>query len=350
MTDTTKPLGIEPEAIEAWLANHVAQARPPLRYTLIAGGHSNLTYRLEDASGHRFALRRPPLGDYPRGAHDVLREHRILHALRGTKVPVPPVVTACEDTNVTGAPFYVMDWVDGEIVDRPSRVADVLPDAAARRRAAESLVDALADLHLVDIDAVGLGDLGPREEQLARQIERLRRVWEKTQTRELPIIEAIRSRLLAARPRQRHTGLVHSDYRAGNVILAADGTVAAILDWELCALGDVLIDVGGLLANWDEPDDDWPDIWMQRAPTRAGGFPTKRELIARYAERTGFEVRDVDYYRAFSYWRLAVIAEGMKRRYETGALAAQGVDVSAIAQRVVDRAQMAERCLDLAGS
>jgi aminoglycoside phosphotransferase (APT) family kinase protein len=346
----TAPLGIEPVAVESWFLDQVAGARPPLRFTLIAGGHSNLTYQVEDSSGQRFALRRPPLGDFPRGAHDVLREHRILHALRSTRVPMPRVVAACADAAVTGAPFYVMAWVNGAIVDRPAGVAAVLPDAAARHRMAESLVDAMANLHCIDFDAVGLGDLGPRADQLSRQIERMRRVWDKTTTRELPIIDSIHSRLLAARPAQRYTGLVHSDFRPGNVILGTDGTVAAILDWELCALGDVLIDVGGLLANWDEPDDPWPDVWMQPAPTRAGGFPSKRELLARYVARTGFDVRDVDYYRAFNYWRIAVIAEGMKRRYESGALSSDAVNVAAIAQRVVDRARMAEFCLDLAGA
>jgi aminoglycoside phosphotransferase (APT) family kinase protein len=349
MVATTSP-GIERSAVEAWFRDHVAGTRLPLRFTLIAGGHSNLTYRVEDAGGRRFALRRPPLGDFPRGAHDVLREYRILHALRSTNVPVPPIVAACTDVEVTGAPFYVMTWVDGAIVDRSTGVATVLPDAAARRRMAESLVDAMADLHRVDVDAVGLGDLGPRADQLSRQIERMRRVWDKTKTRELPVIDSIHSRLFAARPAQRYTGLVHSDFRPGNVILGTNGTVAAILDWELCALGDVLIDVGGLLSNWDEPDDPWPDVWMQPAPTRAGGFPAKRELVARYAARTGFDVRDVDYYRAFNYWRIAVIAEGMKRRYESGALSADDVDVAAIAQRVVERASLAESCLDLAGA
>jgi aminoglycoside phosphotransferase (APT) family kinase protein len=349
MVATASP-GIEREAVEAWFLSHVPGARPPLRFTSIAGGHSNLTYRAEDAGGRRFALRRPPLGDFPRGAHDVLREHRILLALRPTNVPVPPVIGACTDITVTGAPFYVMAWVDGAIVDRSAGVAGVLPDATARRRMAESLVDALADLHRLDVDAVGLGELGPRADQLSRQIERMRRVWDKTKTRELPLIDSIHSRLLTARPAQRYTGLVHSDYRPGNVILGADGTVAAILDWELCALGDVLIDVGGLLTNWDEPDDPWPDVWMQTAPTRAGGFPTKRELLERYIARTGFDVRDVDYYRAFNYWRIAVIAEGMKRRYENSALATDEVDIAAIAQRVIDRARMAEFCLDLAGT
>ena len=209
----TAPLGIEPVAVQAWFLEHVAGTRPPLRFTLIAGGHSNLTYRVEDASGLRFALRRPPLGDFPRGAHDVLREYRILHALRSTNVPVPRVVAACVDDAVTGAPFYVMAWIDGAIVDRSTNVAGVLPDAVARDRMAESLVDAMADLHRVDIDAVGLGDLGPREDHLSRQIERMRRVWDKTKTRELPLIESIYSRLLSARPAQRYTGLVHSDFR-----------------------------------------------------------------------------------------------------------------------------------------
>jgi aminoglycoside phosphotransferase (APT) family kinase protein len=344
------PLGIEIAAIESWFSEHVSGTRPPLQFTLIAGGHSNLTYRVEDQDGRRFALRRPPLGEFPRGAHDVLREHRILNALRRSNVPVPPVVAVCADVAVTGAPFYVMTWVDGAIVDRSSGVVGVLPDAAARGRMADSLVDALADLHRVDIDAIGLGDLGPRADQLLRQIERLRRVWDKTKTRELPVIDSIHARLLAARPAQRYTGLVHSDFRPGNVILGADGTVASILDWELCALGDILIDVGGLLSNWDEPDDPWPDVWMQPAPTRAGGFPSKRELIERYVARTGFDVRDIDYYRAFNYWRIAVIAEGMKRRYEHGALSGDDVDVTVIAQRVVDRARMAELCLELAGA
>jgi aminoglycoside phosphotransferase (APT) family kinase protein len=342
--------GIEPASVEAWFERFVSGARAPLQFTLIAGGHSNLTYRVDDAVGNRYALRRPPLGEFPRGAHDVAREHRILVALGPTPVPVPPVVALCADTAVTGAPFYVMRWVDGTIVDRPSHVAAVLADEPVRRRMAFDLVDALAELHRVDVDAIGLGDLGPRANQLERLIDRMRRVWDTTRTRDLPMIDSIHARLLAARPVQRYTGLVHSDYRPGNVILGRDARVAAILDWELCALGDVLIDVGGLLSNWDEPGDPWPDVWMQPAPSRAGGFPTKREIVARYVEKTGFDVRDVDYYRAFNYWRIAIIAEGMKRRYETGALAADGVNAEVVVRRVDERARMAEMCLDLAGA
>jgi aminoglycoside phosphotransferase (APT) family kinase protein len=342
--------GIDPASVEAWFAGHVQYAVAPLRFTWIAGGHSNLTYRVDDAAGHRYALRRPPLGEFPRGAHDVLRESKILLALRDTSVPVPCVVGTCADAAVTGAPFYVMAWVDGAILDRQSNVPELLPDTASRRRMALGMVDALAEMHKLDVDAIELGNLGRREDHLGRQIERMRLVWEKTKTRELPVIESVHARLLAAKPVQRYTGLVHSDFRPGNVMLGPDGRLVAVLDWDLCALGDVLIDVGGLLANWDEPGDPWPDVWMQPAPTRAGGFPTKQELIARYAEQTRFDVRDLDYYRAFNYWRIAVIAEGMKRRYETGALSAEGVRVEAVTQRVLDRARMAEMCLDLAGA
>ncbi len=342
--------GIDCVAVEAWFARHVSESRAPLQFALIAGGHSNLTYRVEDADGNRYALRRPPLGELPRGAHDVAREHRILDALRNTTVPVPPVVGLCTDTSVIGATFYVMHWVDGVIVDNAAKAEELLPDNESRRRMAFGVIDALADLHRLDVDQAGLGNLGPRDDQLGRQIERMRQVWEKTRTRDLPIIESIHERLLAAKPVQRHTGLVHSDYRPGNVMLGPDGRVAAVLDWELSALGDVLIDVGGLLANWDEPDDTWPDVWMQRAPTRAGGFPTKAELVTRYAMRTGFEVRKLDYYRAFNYWRIAVIAEGMKRRYESGAMTADRADVDGIARRVVQRAELATMCLDLAGA
>jgi aminoglycoside phosphotransferase (APT) family kinase protein len=342
--------GIDAAALEAWFPQNVVGSQAPLTFTLIAGGHSNLTYRVEDALGTRYALRRPPLGTFPPGAHDVLRECRILRALEHSAVPVPRVAGACDDPSVTGACFYVMDWMDGAIIDRPDLVTTLLPLAGSRRSLGLQLIDALADLHCVDVDAVGLGTLGPRDEHLARLCERMHRVWQRTKTRDLPVVESVYARLVAARPRQRYTGLVHSDYRLGNTIVRPDGGLAAVLDWELAALGDVMIDVAGLLANWDEPDDAWPDVWMQPAPTRAGGFPTKQELLERYAARTGFDVANVDYYRAFHYWRIAVIAEGMKRRYETGALDASSVRIDDVARRVVERAQMAELCLDLAGA
>jgi aminoglycoside phosphotransferase (APT) family kinase protein len=341
--------GIDLAALRVWFPQHVAASRAPLEVSLISGGHSNLTYRVDDANGGIFALRRPPLGDIPRSAHDVLREHRILSALQRTAVPVPCVEAVCRDLTVIGAPFYVMRWVDGRIADRLALVDEILATTQARRRAAISLIDGLADLHRLDVDLIGLGDLGRREEYLPRQLERLRRVWDKTRTRDLPIIESLHARLLERKPPQRYTGLVHADYRLGNLMLGADGRIAAVLDWELCALGDVLTDLGHLLDNWDEPADSWPNVWMEIAPTRAGGFPSREELVARYAQKTGFEVSNLDYYRAFGYWRIAVIAEGMKRRYESGAMGTHTADSADLDRRVRERAQLADFFLTRAG-
>lgn len=352
MTDVNAvaPPGIVRPAVDAWLAAHVAGADGPLTFTLIAGGHSNLTFRIDAPEGRRFVLRRPPLGTYPPSAHDVAREHRVMHALADTGVPVPRMLACCTDASVIGAPFYVMGWVDGPIVDEPEGVERWMPTPAARAHAAFALVDALAAIHRVDVDAVGLGDLGRRADYLARQLDRLQKVWEKTKTRELPVVEDVHRRLVAHRPPQVHTGLVHADYRFGNVILAPDGAPAAILDWELCALGDVLSDVGALLINWDAPDDPWPDVWMRPPPTRAGGFPSRAELVERYASRTGFEVGAIDWYRAFAYWRIAVIAEGMKRRYEAGAMSGQSTDIEVLDRRVRLRAELADDALRAFGA
>jgi aminoglycoside phosphotransferase (APT) family kinase protein len=341
--------GIDVESLAVWWEHHVASSHAPLRIELITGGHSNLTYRVRDRDGMEFALRRPPLGDLPRSAHNVLREFKILAALKPTALPVPPVEAECRELEVIGAPFYVMRWVDGAIIDRPGRVAQHLPDPESRARAAYSLIDGLADLHSLDVDPIGLGDLGPRHDYVPRQLKRILKLWDQTKTRELPIVESLHTRLLAGRPEQHYTGLAHADFRMGNVIFRPDGIAAAVLDWELCALGDVLTDLGFLLINWDEPQDDWANVWMQVPPTRAGGFPDRDAMVARYVQRTGFNVDNLNYYRAFSYWRIAVIAEGIKRRYESGAMAEHVADSAELDRCVRARAELADRFLTLAG-
>jgi aminoglycoside phosphotransferase (APT) family kinase protein len=339
---TTALMGLAVPELQAWLADHLPDASPPFAFTLIAGGHSNLTYLLEDSRGARHVLRRPPLGDLPAKAHDVAREYRIYAALGASAVPVPRVEVLCEDTTVIGAPFYVMQWVEGSIVDSPDSVASVLPTPALRQHATHSLVDGLTTLHCLNVDAIGLGELGRRENYVSRQLQRMQRVWEKIKTRELPLIDELHSRLAAKQPPQRYTGLVHSDYRLGNLMLDTAGNVAAVLDWELAALGDVLVDLGFLINSWDEPDDASPGVWMQEAPTRAGGFPDRHYLIERYAQRSGFDVSDLDYYRAFCYWRIAIVAEGIKRRYTTGALADDSINIVAVERRVIARAEHAD--------
>jgi aminoglycoside phosphotransferase (APT) family kinase protein len=336
---------LDPPAVEHWFATQAAGVCLPLDFKLIAGGHSNLTYRITDAVGRRFALRRPPLGDQPRSAHDVLREARILTALKNTAVPVPPIIGTCGDSAVIGAPFYVMAWVDGPILDRIGRLEALLPTERDRRHAAFALVDTLAALHRIDVRAVGLDDLGPQEHYLERQLARMWQSWQRTKTRELALIDSLHERLEALRPPQLHTGLVHSDFRFGNVILRADGVPAAVLDWELCAIGDVLVDLGFLLANWDLPEDSWPNVWMDVPATRGGGFPSRAELIERYQRATGWDVQHTAYYEAFCLWRIAIIAEGMKRRYASGAMGGQSVHPEALKQRVRERAARADQAL-----
>lgn len=329
-------------ALEQWFARHESLVKPPLHAHLIAGGLSNLTYRIEDATGQRFVLRRPPLGRSHSRAHDVAREYRILSVLGSTNVPVPQVVCLVEDLGVIGAPFYVMHWVDGSVIDTPASVERALPTGELRNQAAEELVDGLAILHSLDIDDSPLADLGPHDDYLVRQIERLRKTWERNKTRELPIVEMLATQLMANRPPQTHTGLVHSDYRFGNTIIDAEGHLAAVLDWELCAIGDVLVDVGLLVNNWDEPGDPSPGVWMQEAPTRIGGFPNRAQIVARYVQQTGFEIHDLDYYRAFGYWKICIIAEGIKRRYQSGAMAEGQVDLRQVERRIRDRGALAE--------
>ena len=315
--------------------------RPPLTAHLIAGGHSNLTYRIDDASGQSFALRRPPLGRVHSRAHDVAREYRILKALGPADVPVPRIECLVQDVDVIGAPFYLMRWVHGAVIDTPEHAERALPSIELRHRATRALIDTLAALHTLDVDQIGLGDLGSRENYLQRQIERLRASWEHTKTRELPIVDDLAAALSANPPTQWHTGLVHSDYRFGNTIIDSQGAIAAVLDWELCAIGDVLVDIGLLVNNWDEPDDPSPGVWMKEPPTRLAGFPSRTQIIERYAQRTGFELDDLDYYRAFGYWKICIIGEGMKRRYQSGAMAEGQVDIDEVERRIRDRAAMA---------
>ncbi|MBK9180387.1 MAG: phosphotransferase family protein [Acidimicrobiales bacterium] len=335
------PRGIDPGPVTAWFVEHVPGVVPPLAFELIAGGHSNLTYKVTDAEGGRYVLRRPPLGHVLATAHDMGREHRIIAAVGPTAVPVAPALGLCADESVNGAPFYVMAYVDGHVLDTPEAARRVFPDEARRRVAGESLVDVLATLHGVDPDAVGLGDLGRKEGYVARQLKRWSTQWERSKTRELPAIEEVYERLAARIPEQGPAAIVHGDYRLGNCLVGDDGRVAAVLDWELCTLGDPLADVGYLLVYWTDPGG--PEPPRQGDPSAAGGFPSRAELLDRYARATGRDLSGIDYYVAFSSWRLAVISEGVYARYVKGAMGDHEVDVSPFAEGVV---RLAESALD----
>ena len=311
---TDAPEGIDRAGVEAWFEANVPGAEPPLEFDRISGGRSNLTFGVRDAAGGSWALRRPPLGKRLGSAHDMGREHRVIAALQQTPVPVPPVAGLCEDESVNGAPFYVMDFVDGPIL-RSAEEANAF-DEEQREAIGERVVDTLVKIHDVDPDAVGLGELGRKEAYVERQLKRWQGQWEKSKTRELDLVDDVHSRLAAAIPEQGPATIVHGDYRLDNMILAPSGEVAAVVDWELCTLGDPLADVGLLLVYWSQAGDEFMPLFAPA--TIAPGFIKRDQVRERYAERSGRDLSEVDYFVALGYWKLAIILEGVYARYAAG--------------------------------
>jgi aminoglycoside phosphotransferase (APT) family kinase protein len=343
-SSTTVVDGIDAAAVEEWFAAHVEDIAPPLRFERIAGGHSNLTYRVSDAVGRSWALRRPPLGKRLGSAHDMVREHRVVSALGRTEVPVAPVVGLCEDDAVNGAPFYVMEFVEGPVL-RGLAEAAVFPREADRWAIGERVADTLVAIHAVDPDAVGLGDLGRKEEYVARQLRRWQGQWEDSKTRELAVVDRVHDVLAARIPAQGPATIVHGDYRLDNMILTDAGAVAAVVDWELCTLGDPLADVGLLLVYWAQPGEDNP-IGLGHPANLAPGFPSREELAARYAERSGRDLAELDFFLALGYWKLAVIIEGVYARYVAGSYGKVDDGVEYFARLVERLAAEAEAVAD----
>jgi aminoglycoside phosphotransferase (APT) family kinase protein len=337
------PEGIDRAGVEGWFAEHVPGAQAPLSFERISGGHSNLTYGVRDAADRRWALRRPPLGKRLGSAHDMGREFRVVSALASSAVPVAPVVGLCQDDTVNGAPFYVMEFVEGPIL-RGLAEADAFPEEAERRAIGERVIDTLVEIHAVDPDAAGLGDLGRKEDYVARQLRRWQGQWEKSKTRELAAIDAVHERLSARIPEQGPATIVHGDYRLDNMILTPAGEVAAVVDWELCTLGDPLADIGLLMVYWPEPGDE--TIALGQPATLAPGFPNRGELRARYAERSGRDLSQLDFFVALGYWKLAIILEGVYARYAAGQYGDvdPGIEEFArLVERLADAADEAER-------
>ncbi len=307
--------GIDAPAVEEWFSANLAASEPPLRFERIAGGRSNLTYGVTDSGGRRWALRRPPLGKRLGSAHDMGREHRVIAALQRTPVPVPPIAGFCEDESVNGAPFYVMEFVDGPIL-RVRDDASLFPDVAERLAIGNRIADTLVAIHAVDPEEIGLGELGKKEAYVARQLHRWQGQWEGSKTREVPLVDEVHQRLLDRIPAQGPATIVHGDYRLDNMILTPSGEVAAVVDWELCTLGDPLADLGLLMVYWPDSMDDL--IPLFEPATLASGFPKRREVAERYAEGSGRDISELDFYVALGYWKLAIILEGVFSRYSKG--------------------------------
>lgn len=311
-----------------------------LSATPIGEGHSNVTYLVARADGAEVVLRRPPRGPLPPSAHDVLREARLLRALGPTAARVPAVLAVGEDASVIGAPFYVMEKLEGHVIT--GEIPGPLDAPDERRRMADELIDALVEVHAVDWQAAGLTGFGRPTGYLERQLRRFGGLWEHNRTRDVPAVERVgrwlADRLPSPSPPAPAT-VVHGDYRLGNVMIgpAAPARVLAIFDWEMATIGDPLADLGYLTAMWVQRDDP-PTRFELSGVTRREGFPTRGELIARYEERAGRAMTDVRWYQALALWKAVVFMEGNYKRALTGAtddpyLKAFGDGVLELAQR-----------------
>lgn len=324
--------GIDAGALTDWLTAHT-DLRAPLTFDLIAAGGSNLTYRVTDAVGTVVALRRPPVTAVLATAHDVGREYRILSALHArSDVPVPTPVAECTDPSVTGGPFFVMTFAAGTILRTPTDSAPLTE--AQHRRAAESLVDTQIAFHDLDVDAAGLGDLvRTRTDYVARQLRRWRTQVDDARVRPHAVLDAVHDALAASVPADSGPpGLVHGDYRFDNVVLGPDGSVVAVLDWELATVGDPVADVAWSCCYWSDPSD--PVRFIDASPTLDPAFPRRAEVVARYTAAGGRDWSALPWLEAFSYWKMGCIVEGVHARRLRGARggASQG-DPASIADR-----------------
>jgi aminoglycoside phosphotransferase (APT) family kinase protein len=322
--------GLDLRALRSHLAAQDVALAGPLQAELIAGGRSNLTYAVTDGVS-RWVVRRPPLAGLTASAHDMVREHRVTSALHGTAVPIARPVVLCEDASVLGAPFTVVEWVDGVVV-RDQQDLTVLSDQQIQRLAT-TLVDVLVELHAVDVDEVGLSGFGRPEGFLERQVRLWRRQWEQVHTRDLPDLDRLHVRLSERVPASSRATVVHGDFRIDNVILdrSEPETVRAVVDWELSTLGDPLTDVA-LMGVYRHPALDVilgiPAAWTSPR------WPSSEGFAESYTRASGRDLADWPFYVGLAHLKLAVIAEGIAHRARAGADA--GRDAARAAQAVPD--------------
>ena len=347
----TSAAGADPSVVGPHLATALGDAAwRDCTVALIAGGKSNLTFRVDSAAG-AVVLRRPPLGHVLPTAHDMVREHTVMSALAGTDVPVPAMLHLCTDPAVLGAPFYVMELVDGHVC-RESLPAGYADHPAERRSIGQGLVDVLAALHAVDPPEVGLTDFGRPQGYLERQVRRWVTQWDATRIAGHDGLDALAADLASGVPATQRHVVVHGDYRLDNTLLHPDrpGRIAAVLDWEMSTLGDPLADLGILLGYWSQADDTGArrDAVVVPAATVLPGFPTRREVAEQYAQRTGLDLAPLPWYAAFAAFKLAVVCAGIVARVQGGAMLGDGFD--GIEERIgplveMGRSTLADRTL-----
>ena len=346
--DSAGVRGLDTAAVGAWLDRHL-DAVGPFDFSLIAAGGSNLTYLVLDAEGTAFALRRPPEGTTLATAHDVGREWTIMSALAAADaVPVPGCRVRCDDETVTGAPFYVMDFVDGTILRTVADTSSLT--VADGERATDALVGGQVAFHTLDLAAVGLADLGRHDGYVARQLRRWKTQIERADARPVPVVHELHDALAARIPEERvRPALAHGDYRFDNVVLAADLSLAAVLDWELCTTGDPIADFAWSTQYWADPGDDL--TWLLDPPTTADAFPRRADVIVRYQAATGFDLSDYPFYEAFSWWKQGCIVEGVHARRLQGSQGGMrqtgpASEIATRADMLLDRAHTLVHALD----
>ncbi len=312
--------GLDPEKVSSWLAVELKElSTPPYEFELIAAGGSNLTYKITDSAGSCFALRRPPEVVALHSAHDMSREWRIMSALgnseKQNKIPVPECLAYSKDLDILGAEFYVMSFVEGTILRDSSTVPDITPEAA--RAATESLIEVQVLMHTLDLGEANLADLAKHEDYAGRQLKRWKRQVEAGGIRDLPLHTELYERLLKSKPLETvPAGLVHGDYRFDNCVLDSSWNIAAVLDWELCTLGNPIADFVWSLQYWADPGDEMK--WLIDSPTLNPSFMRREEYCNLYRRISRFNLADMDYYTVFSWWKQASIVEGVYARLLAG--------------------------------
>ena len=343
---TESPEGYKVDAVEAWIASNIPSLTPPFKWTRLEGGHSNLTYKLDDSDGKEAVIRRPPQGQLLPKAHDMSREWSLISALGPTAVPVPEALGFCESPDVTGAWFYVMGCINGRPLYNNEETEEWVPKAK-RLTLANSFVDVLADLHSLDPDEIGLSDLGKRDSYVGRQLKTWYRSW--TSSIEGADFDDERAHklqhfFLENLPEQEKARVVHGDYGLHNCLTGPDSTVAAVVDWEISTLGDPLADLAYALNFFPDPSDTIPIA--PEAATAVAGFPTRTEMAARYGARTGRDLSNLDYYTGFNRWKSACIVHGVYARYMEGKKSSEGVDLEHMRSRIEVSLKLSEEAVN----
>jgi aminoglycoside phosphotransferase (APT) family kinase protein len=330
--NTTETLPGLTSAMVRLVRDEVPELADGVEAQILVGGRSNLTFLLKGISGQRFVLRRPPLGEVLASAHDMRREWSYISALRDTQVPVAVGRLLCTDPSVSDAPFYVMEYVDGHVMEKLDDTTFL--GLEARHRVGLAVVDALVALHAVNPVLVGLAsdERASSKTYLSRQLDRWQRQIASVEVDESPSLVALARKLGREIPLER-TGIAHGDFRLGNLSISSAGEVLAIFDWELATVGDTMADLGWLISSWQEPGElDFTPI--SEAPSAATGFATRAELVDRYAASVDVSPDTLAYYEAFARWRMACISVGVRHRYESGAMGADGFDPSGLTTKI----------------